>query len=695
MNEDKVKRIISTAAVFYLFGFLFTALAQHASAQPSEPDEVNALVLETGWSVFTGEEVPLAADSIAHPEFYRSDSLWRPVKRLLLDMQGPRCWMKTTLPDQHFSDALLIVHGAKQAFSVYIDSVRLYESPPADAFSAKRWHEIQLGSVRGGETLLFSFFSRDRWHIGLRYPVYFGTARALFTDFIKKWLFRMILGFLYVLIGLLSVLLFFLHQRSKWHVLYFSLFSLLLGLFEIFNPAFTQLMLGCPRLWFFTDPITLYFFPVPLFAFFARVIETRYRFLLHFFWIVLLGFGLATFAGWFIGSISPWHWREKFLMLMVIPTIVSMLLILRHVVKGYPGSTPFAVGAIALSITGLHDIFAQIHLFQDTALWFKWGMFIFTLSIFYDLERRFAETSKSLEIYSKELLKSNEKLKEYGHTLELRVQERTLKLQQRNQELQQAFQDLKQAQNQLVMREKMASLGNLVAGVAHEINNPVGAVNSSGQVLEKAFHALKRLHTKADEEPDEARLRKIDLIVQENLKIVKMASERIAKIVASLKNFSRLDESDFQKADVHEGIDSTLTLVDFMFKNRIQVQKLYGKLPKIECYPNKLNQVFMNLFVNAAQAIEDKGQVSIRTAHDKDTVSICISDTGKGISAGHLEKIFDPGFTTKGVGVGTGLGLSISYNIIHTHHGQIRVESEPGKGTRFEITLPVIQPVKK
>ena len=150
-----------------------------------------------------------------------------------------------------------------------------------------------------------------------------------------------------------------------------------------------------------------------------------------------------------------------------------------------------------------------------------------------------------------------------------------------------------------------------------------------------------------------------------------------------------MDEAEFQKADLHEGLDSTLTLVHHELRNRAIVLKDYGNLPLVYCSPNQLNQVFMNLFINASQAIDGKGEIRISTRADDAKVCIRIADNGKGILPEHLPKIFDPGFTTKGTGVGTGLGLSICYNIIQKHKGSITVESEPGKGTEFTITLPV------
>ncbi len=288
-------------------------------------------------------------------------------------------------------------------------------------------------------------------------------------------------------------------------------------------------------------------------------------------------------------------------------------------------------------------------------------------------------------------------LREAGQ--KINIQQRELRaantqLGDKNRDLEDALEQLKEAQQQLVMREKMASLGNLVAGVAHEINNPVGAVKSASDTTARSIEIL---HRALEESPDLAALKESKKfhtamdVLKNNNEVTVTASDRIAKIVHSLKNFARLDEADFQTANVHEGLDSTLTLLQHELKGRVEIEKNYGMLPNIRCYPNQLNQVFMNILSNAEQAIEDKGKIRITTEHLGDDVSIIFADTGRGIPENKLGRIFDPGFTTKGVGVGTGLGMSISYNIIQKHGGRISVESKPGEGTAVTLRLPVNQ----
>ena len=250
--------------------------------------------------------------------------------------------------------------------------------------------------------------------------------------------------------------------------------------------------------------------------------------------------------------------------------------------------------------------------------------------------------------------------------------------------------ELRDTQAALVQSEKMASLGALVAGVAHEINTPVGSINSNSDVMIRALDKLQTtLQNAPSEVKDNADLKRTLEVLGGIGKVNQTACERIVKIVRSLRNFARLDEAERKMADLHEGLESTLTLVHHETKNRIEVVRNFGDIPEIECFPDQLNQVFMNILVNATHAIEGKGKITITTRSNTGSVILTFSDTGKGISPENLVNIFDPGFTTKGVGVGSGLGLAICYRIVKEHGGRIEVQSELGRGSTFTITLPV------
>ena len=240
-------------------------------------------------------------------------------------------------------------------------------------------------------------------------------------------------------------------------------------------------------------------------------------------------------------------------------------------------------------------------------------------------------------------------------------------------ELKKALEELKETQLQLIHSEKMASLGQLVAGVAHEINTPVASIKSNNSIISKLISQIEQEDLK-------------EMFTQIN-SIDSEAIQRISNIVVSLKKFVRLDESELQEANINKEIDLTLDLIRHETKNKIEIVKNYGEIPPIRCYPNMLNQVFTNILVNACQAIENEGKIIITTEFSENVLTVKIKDNGKGIPRENLNKIFTAGYTTKNVGVGTGLGLAISQKIIDKHNGKIKVNSEVGVGTEFIITI--------
>jgi len=258
-------------------------------------------------------------------------------------------------------------------------------------------------------------------------------------------------------------------------------------------------------------------------------------------------------------------------------------------------------------------------------------------------------------------------------------------------DLEHANATLKKAQSQLVQSEKMAALGNLVAGIAHEINTPIGAVNSMYDTVFRSFNRLKSAIETKIEKDDELipRLEATFKILDDSSEVIRLGTERVTNLVQRLKSFARLDEAELKTVDIHDGLEETLTLIHHELKQYITVKRKYGNIPPVSCFPSMLNQVFLNLLINSRQAIKEKGTIEISTFVKDTKVHIVIKDNGRGISNESLQKIFDPGFTTKGRGVGTGLGLSISYQIIQQHRGEIKVESVLGKGSTFTVILPM------
>ena len=282
-----------------------------------------------------------------------------------------------------------------------------------------------------------------------------------------------------------------------------------------------------------------------------------------------------------------------------------------------------------------------------------------------------------------------------------------------NAELEKAYAQLKSSQMALVQSEKMASLGQMVAGVAHEINTPLGYVQNNVAIGQELFLQIEGilagyeslvdnlLNEQANEEQLALQLQKVaemrnDINAQEMLGEMQglMADSlygisQISELVLNLKNFSRMDSAATDSMNVNDCIESALNIGRNVLKNKVEVIRELGALPKIMCSPSQLNQVFLNLFTNAAQAMEAQGKLHIKSWHANDAIHISVADNGKGIPQENLKRIFDPFFTTKPVGEGTGLGLAITHQIIQQHGGEITVESQAGVGTRFNIKLPV------
>jgi signal transduction histidine kinase len=293
-------------------------------------------------------------------------------------------------------------------------------------------------------------------------------------------------------------------------------------------------------------------------------------------------------------------------------------------------------------------------------------------------------------------------IEELSRGLEDKVRVRTEQLHTAHEELQAAYKELQATQVQLIQREKMASVGQLVAGVAHELNNPIGFVYSNVTTLEDFARRLRGMldvyRGIALPEPERARVqaewdtRKVDYALKyldSMTRGIKEGAERARKIVRDLRVFARSQDDVWQSVDIHEELESSLTLLNHLLKDRVTVHRKFGEVPAVECIRSQIDQVFLNLLANAAQAIQGPGAITIETRADDGMAVLRISDTGPGIPADVIGRIFDPFFTTKPVGEGTGLGLSISYEIVKKHGGDIRAESEDGVGAAFTVRLPI------
>ena len=255
--------------------------------------------------------------------------------------------------------------------------------------------------------------------------------------------------------------------------------------------------------------------------------------------------------------------------------------------------------------------------------------------------------------------------------------------------------DLDTANRKLAEAHKMASLGRLSAGIVHEINTPIGSILSNNETIRRSITTLKKFLEKAntEQQPPAAKASVIlDMLASLN-DIDKIACERISSVVRSLKTFARVNESDLRKVNIHDLLQSTIKLSQTVYRRRIDIVTEYGDIPEVECFPGLLGQVFLNLVVNASQAIENEGTITVHTEQEGEMVHIAIQDTGSGIPPEVRPKIFAAGFTTKPFGEGTGLGLTITREIVEdTHAGKIDFETETGVGTTFHVRIPIRQP---
>jgi len=311
------------------------------------------------------------------------------------------------------------------------------------------------------------------------------------------------------------------------------------------------------------------------------------------------------------------------------------------------------------------------------------------------------ETFKDITLRKKmeqELIASLEK----SHTLtdELKVQQK--ELYEKNLQLETTLSDLKKAQSHLLQQEKMASVGQLAAGIAHEINNPMGFISSNLRTLEKYTEKFVQVidaqsqelkNVNAEHQAEELKKQlQLDFVIEDTRDLITETldgAKRVSDIVQNLKTFSRMDEAQYKAADINEILESTIKVIWNELKYKAQVIKDYGELTSTQCYPQELSQVFMNILMNAAHAIQETGEITVKTWQESDTLYVTVSDTGQGIPAENIAHLFEPFFTTKDVGKGTGLGLSITHDIIQKHHGEISVASEVGKGTTFSLKLPI------
>jgi signal transduction histidine kinase len=639
---------------------------------------------ETRWgdSPFDADGIPVwTYQDLQHPG-------WMPVSRIN-NLPPPHeerfHWLRVRLPREYWSEPVIFLPRVFLHVQVYLEDRLLYsygEMKPdyAMRFDAFVSHRIFLPPEYQGKTLFIRLFSYMPKVAGIEGAVFLGTRESLLPYLAQGDLGTFTAGVFCMLVGFL-VLLTCLDRKNRkpYAALSFGTFAVFGGLAYLIRTYALTWVVHAPVFWYYAVFSSYLIFPAALVAFAEQIIGPGYKNFIRRLWqshMVILPVVLVLDVGGIIMVPELEGYLRGLWALDIATVLVAGV---RAAIRGKYEARVMLAGIGIFSLLSLHDMFGA-----PTGIWLMpAGTFLFILLMGHILYHRFTENSRRLVVYSQELEEKSSRLEEakaeleeYSHTLEQKVEKRTRELQEK--------------QVQLIQSSKMASLGSLVAGVAHEINTPVGAINSMHDTLMRAVEKLKTQLESclAENREEQARILSSLQAVDDANKVIASGTDRVIEIVKRLRSFARLDEAELKDADINEGLEDTLTIIHHEIKHNITVNKNYGDIPRISCFPGHLNQVFLNILINAKQAIAEKGEISITTFARDDKVFVEIKDSGEGIPKDKLDRIFDPGYTTKGVGVGTGLGLSICYQIIQDHRGEIKVESETGKGTTFTVILP-------
>ena len=475
-------------------------------------------------------------------------------------------------------------------------------------------------------------------------------------------------------LALLHLLLFLFYPQVRSN-LYYALLTVSLALLthQVFAHDFTQ---GRGELALRTTMIALFIVATSiaslrfLYSLFYERLPGSFRF--------VLVAGIAVSASFWFTSIRLVHIFSLICLAEALRVVV--LAVLRRKEGGRIISVGFFLFIVACTYQLLGAL-GVVSLIVDPV--YQYGMVAMLLTMSLSLARQFAGVSRGLQ-------EANTQLTDYSHTLEDKVGQRTRELSEKNEELEKVLTELRGTQNQMIIREKMASLGGLVAGIAHEINSPVGAINSMQDTMSRAHSRLRETITGAISDTESrATIDSSFGVIAEAERVILDGTERVSNLVQSLRTFARLDEAEYQLVNINEGIDSAITLLTTQTGESIETVRQFGQLAPLYCAVGKLNQAFMNILKNSVEAMEGgSGRIGVTTYEDGDDIVIEVSDSGRGIEPERLRRIFDFDFARSSSTVKMGLGLATAYSVMQEHGGTIHIDSTLGDGTTVTVRLP-------
>jgi len=708
--------------LFLLFALLLKSLVSFSAPLDSAlvfKNDTEILKIDQGIFIFKDPSNSLKINDIIHEKFQYLNQ-----KVPNLGITSDKIWVKFTVKNRSSSEDLLIVIAQPAIDSITLysqDDNKLYESKHLGKY--KPFNERLINNPNyifpvhikknKNEVFYISISSTDQ----IQLPISVGTAKAVFvTDDNKNILFGIYTGIIAIMI-LYNLFISFTVKDSSY--IYYIVYIFFVGLTQATfqGYAFKFLWPQTPWLAINSSFLVPFFSGITTAFFLKRFLQTKKQ-------TPGLNKGINLFVALYFIALFIWMAGYHVISIQSLQTLALLgslyFLYVAYVIM-QKGSRPALFFLVAYTIFLLCVVIFVLRNFN----WIQYNLFTsyileigsviqitllsFALADKINVYRKDKDQSQEMAL---KISKENERLiREQNIELEIQVNKRTLELQNSNTTLNVTLNELKEAQSQLVDAEKMAGLGQLTAGIAHEINNPINFVTSNIKPLELDINDLYEVIQKYEElDPAQdiqeqlatvnAFKRQIDLDfikteINSLLSGIGEGAKRTAEIIRSLKNFSRLDESDTKPVDLNEGLESTLVLLRSTVPAYVKIVKNLQTIPPVECLPGKINQVFMNLITNAIQAIKIKQEqqeteyLYITTWEEDNQVRISIKDTGPGMTEEVKQKIFEPFFTTKEVGEGTGLGLSIVFSIIEKHKGHIDVITKVNYGTEFIITLPV------